>query len=64
MTHRAAGLLWALLGVTLPLWTTPIQANESTRESTVLPTPMVKEARPVGLTVDEVPRQDFQARTP
>ena len=59
------GIHWvvgALAILTLAGWVSPVQAKGP--ESEVLPTRSVQEARPVGLTVTEVPRHVFQARTP
>ena len=59
------GIPWVvdIVAILTLVWSvSPVQAKGP--ESAVLPTPSVKEAGPVGLTVAEVPRHVFQARTP
>ena len=64
MSLRAAWITRALFCVILPFWTTPLWADAGSTGSSVLPPPALKKAGPIGLTVDEVPRHIFTARTP
>lgn len=55
----------ALLALAAAVAATPAFASDATEDGArVLPTPRIETARPVGLTVDDVPRHDFPVRTP